>query len=120
MYFFIFHFLGIESDEGGIALVEMLYRTNYLALVGGGRNPRYPPNKVIIYDSVKGKPVLELEYKSEVKNVKLRRDRLVFVMSLLFVSFNKQANKIDCSIAKQGVCISLCSSTTIITYIRNM
>lgn len=65
---------GSGSGSGsGIGHISMLHRTNYLALIGGGENPKFPINKLIIWDDLKRKTSLLLEFDTPVLNVLLSR-----------------------------------------------
>lgn len=101
-------------NQGGIGYVEMLFNSNIIALVGGGKNPMYSPNKVIIWDDKQNKRYGELSFRSEVKAVKLKRDKVIVVLEFKVYIYNladfKVIDHILTTANPKGLC-AVCSGT---------
>ncbi|KAG5448855.1 WD repeat domain phosphoinositide-interacting protein 3 [Clonorchis sinensis] len=68
-------------DGTGVGYLEMLFRTNLLGILGGGHHARLPSNVACLWDGLKQQFLLEIACSSDVKAIRLRRDRIVIVLA---------------------------------------
>lgn len=108
-----------DLKSGGFRIVEMLFRCNILALVGAGDNSQYPPNKVIIWDDHQSRCIGEFAFRSDVRAVKLSRDRIVVVLEHKIYVYSfvdlKLLHQIETLANPRGLCcLSHHSSTSVL------
>ena len=107
--------------NGGIGIIEMLNSSNILALVGGGKYPKYNKNKVIVWDDYEQKVVSELKFTNSIKNVKLKNDKIFIVLEKKIFVFNLETfeniESIDtCDNSKGLIGINNDQNFTVIAY----
>ncbi|KAI0638299.1 WD40-repeat-containing domain protein [Trametes polyzona] len=76
-----------EITGGTLSAVVPLHTSSLLFLVGGGRSPRYPPNKVILWDDALAQEVAELEFREKVRGLACRRGWLAVALRRRVVVF---------------------------------
>ncbi|KAL6146575.1 PREDICTED: autophagy-related protein 18a-like [Fragaria vesca subsp. vesca] len=69
------------TTGGGVGFLRMLGSSQIFAVVGGGPDPILPANKVMIWDDRKSQSVYDMSFRSEVRGLKLRGDRVVVVLN---------------------------------------
>ncbi|PKI43223.1 autophagy-related protein 18b isoform X1 [Punica granatum] len=69
-----------ERAMGAFIIVEMLFNTSLLAIVGAGEQPSLSPRRLVLFNTTTGTPLRELNFLTSVLAIRLNRKRLVVVL----------------------------------------
>lgn len=73
---------------GGIGSVEMFYKSNFLALLGGGKIPKFNNNRVVIWDDFEEKIISEIKFITPILGIKLKKNLLFIICQKRIYVFN--------------------------------
>ncbi|CAG0919712.1 unnamed protein product [Notodromas monacha] len=81
----VVHSLQFNQDQraekvGSIKACYLLHRTNLLALIGGGKRPKFAENSVVIFDDAQKECLHDFTFSSAVLAVCMQRDRFLVVL----------------------------------------
>ena len=76
--------------SGGISICEMSYKSNFLALVGGGKLPKYINKKLVIYNDAEESIESEFKFTTPVINVKFKKNLIFIVLEKKIYVFNTE------------------------------
>ncbi|XP_074575369.1 autophagy-related protein 18b isoform X2 [Curcuma longa] len=69
-----------ERAAGAFNIVEMLFSTNLLAIVGAGEQPSLSPRRLCLFNFLTGSTLRELNYLTSVLAVRLNKKRLIVIL----------------------------------------
>ncbi|KAG9286972.1 hypothetical protein G9A89_001210 [Geosiphon pyriformis] len=69
-----------SKADGGLGIVEMLFCTSLVALVGAGEQPAFTPRRLQITNTKRQSTICELTFATTILAVKLNRRRLIVVL----------------------------------------
>ncbi|PVU89747.1 hypothetical protein BB561_005184 [Smittium simulii] len=96
------------KDQGGVGIVEMLFCTSLVALVGSGDQPQLSPRRLLIKNTKRETTICELTFPTTIYNIKLNRRRMVVVLEeqiyIYDISNMKLMHTIETAPNPKGIC----------------
>lgn len=109
-----------KDDDGGANLIEMLFSTSLIAVVGNGDKPSNSPKRLKIINTKRKSIICELSFPTAVLTVKMNRKRLVVVVAdqiyIYDVSCMKLLHTIETTKNQPGLISLSLSNDSILAY----